>query len=60
LVEQIKERLGIRSKGCKILEDEYDYQLRDRQNGYGERGQFNIANSFYWDLNNKPANPHIP
>jgi putative transposase len=40
-VEQIKKRLGIRSKGRKILEEEDDYRLRDRQSGYGERGQFN-------------------
>ena len=56
-VEQIKKRLGIRSKGRKSLEDEGDYQLRDRQTGYGERGKFNSENSFYWDLDNKPTDP---
>jgi hypothetical protein len=55
-----KKRLGIRSKGRKILEDEDDYQLRDRQTGYGDRAQFNSENLFYWGLDNKPANPHIP
>ena len=59
-VEQIKKHLGIRSKGRKILEDEDDYQLRDRQTDYGDRAQFNSSNSFYWDLDHKPIGPHIP
>ena len=59
-VEQIKERLGIRSKGRKILEEEDDYQLCERQTGYYDWAQFNSSNSFYWDLDHKPADPHIP
>jgi len=59
-VEQTKKRLGIRSKGRKILEEENDYQLSDRQTGYGDRAQFNSSNSFYWDLDPKSADPHIP
>jgi putative transposase len=59
-VEQIKKRLGIRSKGRKILEDEGGYQLGDRQTDYGEKGQFNSENSFYWDLDNKIVGPYIP
>lgn len=36
-VKEIKKRLGIRSKGRKIFEEENnDYQLRDRQAQYGE------------------------
>lgn len=50
-VKQIKKRLGIRSKGRKIIEDEDDYQLRDGQIRYGTGTQ----NLHYWDLNNKPA-----
>jgi hypothetical protein len=48
-VEQIKKRLGIRSKGRKILEEEDDYQLRERQTGYYDRPQFNSSNLFHWD-----------
>jgi REP element-mobilizing transposase RayT len=59
-VEKIKKRLGIGSKGRKILEDEDGYQLRDRQTGYGDRVQFNSSNSFYWDLDNKTVGPYIP
>ncbi len=59
-VEQIKNRLGIRSKGWKILEDEGDYQLCDRQTGYCDSAQFINSNSFYWDLDNKPADFPIP
>jgi putative transposase len=55
-VEQIKKRLGISSKGRKILEDEDDYQLRDGQTRYDER----IQNYFPWDLDNKPADLYIP
>jgi hypothetical protein len=47
-VKQIKKRLGIRSKGRKIIEDEDDYQLRDGQIRYGTGTQ----NLHYWDLNN--------
>jgi hypothetical protein len=61
LVEQIKNRLVIRSKGRKILEEEdNDYQLRERQTGYYDSVQFNSSNSFYWDLDNKPADSPIP
>ena len=59
-VEQIKIRLGIRSKGRKIIKNEDDYQLREKQTGYSERDQFISENSFYWDLENKIVDPHIP
>ena len=52
-VKQIQKRLGIRSKGRKILEDEDDYQLRDRQAQYGDVNQ----NLHYWDLDNEPSIP---
>ena len=58
-VEQIKERLGIGSKGRKIIEDDDAYQLRDEQTGYGDRVQFNSENSFYWNLDNKTVGPYI-
>ena len=54
-VDQIKKRLGIRSKGRRIVKDENDYQLRDGQIGYSEGTQ----NLHYWDLNNKSSDPHI-
>jgi REP element-mobilizing transposase RayT len=50
-VKQIKKQLGIRSKGRKIIEEEDDYQLRDRQAQYGE----GIQNLHYWDLDNEPS-----
>jgi putative transposase len=56
-VEQIKESLGIRSKGRKILENEDDYQLRDEQSSYGDWNQSGSKNLFHWDLTNKIANP---
>ena len=59
-VEQIKKRLGIGSKGRKILEDDDNYQLRDEQTDYGDRAQFNSSNSFYWDLDNITVGPYIP
>ena len=59
-VEQIRERLGIRSKGRKIFENEDDYQLRDGQISYGNGVQFNSDNLFHWDLAHKITDPHIP
>jgi len=59
-VEQIKERLGIRSKGRKIFENEDDYQLRDGKTRYGDWDQINSENSFHWDLAHKITDPHIP
>lgn len=41
-VERIKDRLGVGSKGRKILEEDDDYQLRYRKIGYGDSVQFNI------------------
>ena len=59
-VEQIKKRLGTRSKHRKILEDEDGYQLRELQTGYGEKTQIINQNFFYWDLDNKTVGPYIP
>ena len=59
-VNNVKERLGFRSKGRKITIEEDDYQLRDGQTGYGNTGHFNSENSFYWDPDHKPADPHVP
>lgn len=58
-VEQIKTRLGIRSKGRKIIEDEDDCHLRDEQTRYGERSRWISENSYYWDLDKKAAGPSI-
>ena len=54
-VEKIKKRLGIRSKGCEILEDGNDYQLRDGQTRYGA-GTHNLH---HWNPKLKPAGPYI-
>ena len=54
-VEQIKKRLGFRSKGRKILKDEDDYQLRDWQTRYGTGTQ----NLHYWDLGNELTEPRV-
>ena len=59
-VEQIKDCLGIRSKGRKIIEEEDGYQLRDWQTDFGNGIQLNSSNLFYWDLDNKPADRYIP
>jgi putative transposase len=59
-VKKVKERLGFRSKGRKIIKEENDYQLRDGQTGYGNTGHINSENSFYWDTDRKPADPHVP
>jgi putative transposase len=56
-VEQIKDRLGIRSKGRKILKDDDNCQLRDRQTNYSSEAEFNNNNSFHWDLDNKQTDP---
>lgn len=45
-VKQIKKQLGIRSKGRKIIEEDDDYQLRDKQAQYGD----GIQNLHYWDI----------
>lgn len=59
-VEQFKERLGIRLKGLKILENEDDYQLSDEQSSYGDWDQLSSENLFHWDLADKIADPQIP
>ena len=56
-MEQIKDRLGIRSKGRKILKDDDSCQLRDRQTRYSSEAEFNNNNSFHWDLDNKQTDP---
>ncbi|MDX1708445.1 MAG: transposase [Desulfobacterales bacterium] len=52
-VKQIKKQLGIRSKGRQIIEEDDDYQLRDRQAKYGA----GIQNLHYWDLDIEPSIP---
>ena len=60
-VRKVKDQLGYRSKGSKIIKkDDDDYQLREGQTGYGDIGYFNSENSFYWDPDHKPADPHVP
>jgi hypothetical protein len=60
-VKKFKDRPGFRSKGSKIIkENDDDFQLRDGQTGYGIMGNFNIENSFYWDTDHKPEDPHVP
>ena len=54
-VKQIKNQLGFRSKGRKIIANEDDYQLREGQHVYGD----GTGNLQYWDLDNKPAKPDI-
>ena len=45
-VKQIKDRLGFRSKGRKIIEEDDDFQLRDGQIRYGNGSR----NLHHWDL----------
>lgn len=49
-VQQIKERLGIRAKGRKIHGNEDEYQLRERQNSYGDWQNFDNENTFEGNL----------
>jgi hypothetical protein len=61
-VNNVKERLGFRSKGRKIIKKEDKYLLRDGQAGYGygNTGHLSSKNSFYWDIGRKLAGPHVP
>ncbi|MGD8992635.1 MAG: transposase [Desulfobacterales bacterium] len=52
-VKQIKNHLGIRSIGRKIIEDDHGYQLRDKQVQYDE----GIQNFYYWNDDSKPLFP---
>ena len=52
LLEQIKERLGIRAKGRKIYESDDDYQLREGQTVYGDWLDSENENTFAWKLVN--------
>jgi putative transposase len=49
-LEQIKERLGIRAIGRKIHGSEDEYQLRERQNNYGDWQNLDNENTFDWNL----------
>lgn len=52
LLEQIKERLGLRTKGCKIYESIDEYQLREGQTVYGGLSDSEHENTFAWKLVN--------
>ncbi len=52
LLEQIKERLGIRTKGRKIFESDDEYQLREGQTVYGDWPDSENGNTFAWKLVN--------
>jgi hypothetical protein len=45
-LEQIKERLGIRAKDCKIYGSEDDYRLREGQANYGGWQDLDSKNTF--------------
>jgi putative transposase len=49
-LEQIKERLGIRAKGLKIHGSQDEYQLRERQDNYGDWQNLDNENTFDWNL----------
>ena len=52
LLEQIKERLGIRAKGRKIYERDDEYQLREGHTVYGDWPDSEYENTFAWKLVN--------
>ncbi|MCP4339299.1 MAG: transposase, partial [Desulfobulbaceae bacterium] len=57
-VETIKENLGLRAKGRKILENDGGFQLREEVNTYNANSDSdndNIGgqNTFYWDVNHE-------
>ncbi len=49
-LEQIKDRLGIRAKGRKILGREDEYQLHEGQTDYGDLQDLSHNNSYDWNL----------
>jgi putative transposase len=51
-LEQIKDRLGIRSKGRKIHGSEDEYQLREGQADYGDWQDLDNENTIDWNLAN--------
>ena len=59
LLEQIRERLGIRAKGRKIYESDDEYQLREAQTVYGDWPDSEYENTFAWELVNSIAIPHM-
>jgi hypothetical protein len=51
-LDQIKDRLGIRTKGRKIHGNEDEYQLREGQTDYGGWQDLENENTFDWNLAN--------
>ena len=57
-VETIKENLGLRAKGRKILEKDGGFQLREEANTYyansnTQNGYIGEENTYIWDDNNE-------
>ncbi len=57
-VETIKENLGLRAKGRKILESDGGFQLREEVNTYNANSDSNNdniggQNTFYWHVNHE-------
>lgn len=55
-IETIKDTLGIRAKGRKIIANDGHFQLREKMKTYqtnfdGENGNIDIKNAYKWDIN---------
>ena len=48
-IEKMKETLGFRAIGRKIICDEDTFELREGQTPYGKAKNLNSSNTFLWD-----------
>jgi len=48
-IEKIKETLGYRAKGRKIISTDDTFELREGQTSYGDANKLNSGNTFIWD-----------
>ncbi len=54
-VEKTKQQLGIRAKGCKVVESGATFQLRESQVAYRadfgpEKDDIAAENTYFWDV----------
>ena len=55
-VEKMKEALGFRAAGRKIICADDTFELREGQSSYGEAGDLDSGNTFLWDQQPPPLN----
>ena len=54
-IEKMKESLGVRAKGRKIISADGTFELREVLTPFGKANNLDSGNTFLWDQNN-----HIP